>query len=57
VAHIEPQSITPDQPVKLTVELPKGPAWLACFIDPSTSGAGAQGVLLFPPAAEEMRIR
>ncbi len=57
VAHIEPQSITPDQPVKLTVELPKGPAWLACFIDPSTSGAGAQGVLLFPPAAGEMRIR
>ena len=57
MAHIEPQSITPAQPVKVIVELPKGPAWLACFIDPGTSVTGAQGVLLFPPAAEEMRIR
>jgi hypothetical protein len=43
--------------VKVIVELPKGPAWLACFIDPGTSETGAQDVLLFPPAAEEMRIR
>ncbi len=57
VAHIEPQSITPAQPVKVIVELPKGPAWLACFIDLGTSVTGAQGVLLFPPPAEEMRIR
>jgi hypothetical protein len=57
VAHIEPQSITPDQPLLVTLEVPKGPAWLACFVDPSSSSANAQGVLLFPPAAEEMRIR
>jgi hypothetical protein len=57
VARIEPQPITPGQPVTLTLELPKGPAWLACFIDPSASGPGAQGMLLFPPGAEEMRIR
>jgi len=57
VAHIEPRAITPDQPVKVTVELPKGPAWLACFIDPGPCGADAHDVLLFPPATEEMRIR
>lgn len=54
IARIEPQSIAPDQPVRVTVELPKGRAWLACFIDPA---AADRGVLLFPPAAEEMRIR
>jgi hypothetical protein len=64
VARIEPQSIAPGEPVKLTLELPKGPAWLACFIDPDADGVqgahgdqGTQGVLLFPPTAEEMRIR
>ena len=57
VARIEPRSILPGQPVTVTVELPKGPAWLACFIDPSPSAATAHDVLLFPPPAEEMRIR
>ena len=57
VARIEPQSITPGQPVTITVELPKGPAWLACFVDPGAPDADARGVLLFPPPAEEMRIR
>jgi hypothetical protein len=54
IARIAPQSIAPGQPVRVTVELPKGRAWLACFVDP---GAADRGVLLFPPAAEEMRIR
>lgn len=57
VARIEPRSILPGQPVTVTVELPKGPAWLACFIDPSPSAATTHDVLLFPPPAEEMRIR
>jgi hypothetical protein len=57
VAHIGPQPITPEQPVSVTVEPPKGPAWLACFIDSGSSDADGQGVLLFPPAAEEMRLR
>jgi hypothetical protein len=57
VAHVAPQSVTPGQPVRITVEVPKGRGWLACFIDPSVSGAGARGVLLFPPGAEEMRIK
>ena len=57
VAYIETQSIMPGQPVRVTVELPKGPAWLACFVDPGSPGAETRGVLLFPPPAEEMRIR
>jgi hypothetical protein len=55
VALIEPQPIAPGQPVSVTVELPKGTAWLACFIDPDR--AEAPGVALFPPPDEEMRIR
>jgi hypothetical protein len=57
VARIEPQPIEPGQPVRVTVELPKGPAWLACFVDPGSALPDARSVLLFPPAAEEMRIR
>jgi hypothetical protein len=57
VARIESQSIEPGQPVRVTVELPKGSGWLACFVDPSSARSDARGVLLFPPAAEEMRIR
>jgi hypothetical protein len=57
VARAEPQRIVPGQPVTLSVEVAKGPAWLACFVDPDTPEAEARGVLLFPPPAEEMRIR
>jgi len=35
----------------------KGRAWLACFVDPDTPEGDARDVLLFPPPAEEMRIR
>ncbi len=47
----------PGQPVRVPVESPKGPAWLACFVDPGAPATDAAGVLLFPPPAEEMRIR
>lgn len=57
VGRIEPQPIAPGQPVMITVELPRGPAWLACFVDPGVPAADARTVLLFPPPAGEMRIR
>ena len=57
VGRIEPQPIEPGQPVTITVELPKGPAWLACFVDPDVPDADARAFLLFPPPAGEMRIR
>jgi hypothetical protein len=57
VAHIAPQPVAPGKPVRVLVELPKGHAWLACFVDPGISGMDTRGVLLFPPAADEMRIR
>jgi hypothetical protein len=43
-------------PATIPVEVTQRPAWLACFTDPA-SGADAQPILLFPPPAEEMRIR
>jgi hypothetical protein len=57
VARVGPQDITPGQIVALPVQVAKGPAWLACFVDPDTPEADARDVLLFPPPAEEMRIR
>jgi len=57
VGRIEPQPIAPGRPVTVTVDLPKGPAWLACFVDPAAPAADARAVLLFPPPAGEMRIR
>jgi hypothetical protein len=57
VAQVGPQDITPGQIVALPVQVVKGRAWLACFIDPDTAEADARDVLLFPPPAKEMRIR
>jgi hypothetical protein len=57
VGRIEPQPIVPGQPVAVTVELPRGRAWLACFVDPGAPAADARAILLFPPPAGEMRIR
>ena len=56
VARVEPQPIAPGEPVTVTVNVPRGAAWLACFVDPRTA-ATAEDVLLFPPAGDEMRIR
>ena len=57
IKRVEPQDIVPGQPVTFTVEAGKGPAWVACFVDPDAPEAAACGILLFPPPAEEMRLR
>lgn len=57
VARIPAQPIAPGQPVTVTVELPPGPAWLACFADPDDPQASARAVVLCPPPGDEMRIR
>jgi hypothetical protein len=50
--RIEPQAVTPERRLLVTVDVRKRPGWLACFIEPATTE-----VLLFPPPAEEMRLR
>ena len=57
IGHVEPQDITPGQPVTVQVEVTKGPAWVACFVDPEGAEAEAGRILLFPPPAEEMKVR
>ena len=57
IERVEPQDMTPDQPATVRVAVGRGPAWLACFVDPKVTEAQARGILLFPPPAEEMRIR
>jgi hypothetical protein len=57
IKRIEPQDISPGQPVTFTVEAGKGPAWVACFVDPDAPEAAACAILLFPPPAAEMRLR
>lgn len=50
-----PQPIAPGQPVTIAVEVTARPVWLACFADPGNPGQDP--ILLFPPPAEEMRVR
>ncbi len=57
LARIGPQDITPGQTAAFSIQVTKGPAWLACFVDPDDPAAAGPGVLLFPPPAAEMRIR
>jgi len=57
VARVEPQPLEPGQTVTVPVEVAWGPAWLACFVDPAAPAADARRVLLFPPPAQEMRLR
>jgi hypothetical protein len=57
IARVGPQDITPGQPVTLTVAVARGPAWMACFVGPDVPEEQARGILLFPPPAEEMRVR
>ncbi|MBV9205370.1 MAG: fibronectin type III domain-containing protein, partial [Actinobacteria bacterium] len=57
IARAGPQDITPGQTAALPVEVPRRPGWLACFVDPGAAEAEGGGILLFPPPAEEMRIR
>ncbi len=56
VARVEPQDIAPGQVAAFPVQVTRGPAWLACFVDPDAPTAEARAILLFPPPAEEMRI-
>lgn len=63
LARIPAQSITPEQPVTITVEPARGLAWLACFTDPGggepgdgESGGGGPPIVLCPPPGDEMRI-
>jgi hypothetical protein len=57
VARVEPQPIAPEQPVTITVAVGRGPAWLACFVDPDPPDRDAPDVVLRPPPGGEMRIR
>jgi hypothetical protein len=57
VARFPPKPITPRQPVTITVEPARGPAWLACFVDPDDPHSGDRAVILCPPPGDEMRIR
>lgn len=50
--RIEPQTVTPGRRLRVTVDVRKGPGWLACFTEPATAE-----ILLFPPPAEELRLR
>jgi hypothetical protein len=57
IAHVEPRDIAPGQPVTVQAEVRRGPGWVACFVDPDAPEAEARRILLFPPPAEEMKIR
>jgi hypothetical protein len=57
VQRIGPQPITPDRPVTIPAEATHRPVWLACFVDPAAPREQAQRIALFPPPAEEMRVR
>jgi hypothetical protein len=57
IAYVEPQDITPERPVTVQVEVVKGSTWVACFVHPEVPEAEARRILLFPPPAEEMKIR
>jgi hypothetical protein len=57
IERVEPQDMTPGQAATFRVAVGRGPAWVACFVDPEATEAQGCGILLFPPPAEEMRIR
>jgi hypothetical protein len=57
IERVEPRDMTPGQPTRFRFAVGRGPAWLACFVDPEGTEAQARRILLFPPPAEEMRIR
>jgi hypothetical protein len=57
IERVDPRDVTPGQPATFRVAVGRGPAWVACFVDPEAIEEQADGILLFPPPAEEMRIR
>ena len=50
VARVGPQNIAPGQTATFLVEVPKGPAWLACFVDPRYPRGGSAAHPALPPA-------
>lgn len=34
--RIEPQNVTPERPLRATLDVRGGPGWLACFTDPAS---------------------
>jgi hypothetical protein len=57
IAYVEPQDIALGQPVTIKVAVARGPAWVACFVDPEAPETQAGRILLFPPPAQEMKVR
>jgi hypothetical protein len=57
LARAEPQDAGPDRRATVSVDVRRGPGWLACFIAPDVPAAGAPAILLFHPPAAEMRLR
>jgi hypothetical protein len=66
LARVEPQEVTPERRPTVTVQVRRGPGWLACFVAPDTGLApgapdppatGGTAVLLFHPDPEEMKLR
>ncbi|HEX5301461.1 MAG TPA: hypothetical protein VFW50_31180 [Streptosporangiaceae bacterium] len=57
IARVPPQDVTPGRPVAIAVTVGKGPAWVACFVDPDVPQEQARAILLIPPGPEEMRVR
>ena len=57
MARVGPQDITPGRIVALPVQVTKGRAWLACFVDPDTPEADARDVLLPACGGDEDTVR
>ena len=57
IARLEAQEVAAGKPVTLRVAVARGPAWVACFVDPEAPEAQARRILLFPPSAQEMEVR
>ena len=55
IARVGPQDIALGQPVTFKVAVARGPAWVACFVDPEGPEAQAGRILLFPPPRERCR--
>jgi hypothetical protein len=57
LARAEPRDAGPDRRTTVSVDVRRGPGWLACFVAPDVPAADAAAILLFHPPAAEMRIR
>jgi hypothetical protein len=57
LARAEPRDAGPDRHATVSVDVRRGPGWLACFVAPDVPAADAAAILLFHPPAAEMRLR